>query len=135
MKSTLTDLSLVNAQTYCVELLQKHPRALERKQAFSYLLDLFRKDQKKIRDQQFVNVQLSEFLKSELERHSMDFTKTPSLFVSSTLSDAQIISEMLVDGAEIFLDARTVVGDVVLGPNVYLQGLSLIHISEPTRPY
>ena len=124
MKTTLTDLTLVEAQTYCRELVRKHPRASERKQVFSYLLDLFRKDDKKIRKQQFVNVQLNEFLKSELELHSMDFSKTPSLFLASVLTDAQIIAEMLVDGAEIFLDNRTVVGDVVLGPNVYLQGFS-----------
>lgn len=124
MKTTLTDLTLDEAHTFCRELLQKHPRGSERKQVFSYLLDLFRKDDQKIRAQQFVNVQLNEFLKSELALHAMDFSKTPSLFVASTLTDAEIISDMLVDGAEIFLNQRTLTGNVVLGPNVYLQGFS-----------
>ena len=123
-KTSFSGLSLTAAQTYCTDLLSEHPKVEDRRAVFAYLWDVFSKDQKTLRSQQNIISQLGAFLQKEVVKHEIDFSKTPSLFTASTVTDAQIITYLAQSGAEVFLENKQVIGDITLGGGTLLQGFS-----------
>jgi hypothetical protein len=123
-KSTLTGLSLTEAETYCTQLLELHPRGTERKQIFAFLSALYAKDKVQLKKYQFINAQLGSFISDKAVAHGIDYERHNALFVASTLSDADLITYLSQPDAEVFLQNKTITGNITLGDDAYLQGFS-----------
>ena len=127
---------------HVLDVIKARPTGPERRAAIAYLRQIVHKDARDIDHYRYINARAKQVLEERERLHTFDIRAAKHASLFTTAAGVNYTSLLAVANAEVIADGQTLNQNLtVTGDNASFHGLgtgsalSLIHISEPTRPY